>query len=202
MYLITAFFVFIISGCLHSPAIEKIHYYSVTPMITVEPVPCTGLTLGIRPLFSTHTYGTPMAYLDNNHQLGYQSRAEWAESPSHVVTRAIQDAIAESQQFADVGNAADMTRPDLLLTGELRIYQENRTVEPSMAEVEVRLELRQATEPGSLWAETLRETEPLKAPTPNALAEAMTTNVGRMAERVATTLKTLSLPPAEREQEL
>ncbi|HQM99759.1 MAG TPA: ABC-type transport auxiliary lipoprotein family protein [Candidatus Hydrogenedentes bacterium] len=171
-------------------------------MITVEPVPCTGLTLGIRPLFSTHTYGTPMAYLDNNHQLGYQSRAEWAESPSHVVTRAIQDAIAESQQFADVGNAADMTRPDLLLTGELRIYQENRTVEPSMAEVEVRLELRQATEPGSLWAETLRETEPLKAPTPNALAEAMTTNVGRMAERVATTLKTLSLPPAEREQEL
>jgi len=190
-----------VSGCLHGPVIEKIHYYAVTPIITVEPVLCTGLTLGIRPLFSTHTYGTPMAYLDDNHQLGYQSREEWAESPSHVVTRAIQDAIAASQQFADVGNAADMTRPDLLLTGELRIYQENRTVEPSMAEVEIRLELRQATEPGSLWAETLRETEPMKEATPSALAEAMTANIGRIAERVAIKLKTLSFPSVERLEE-
>jgi hypothetical protein len=94
-----------------------------------------------------------------------------------------------------------MTRPDLLLTGELRIYQENRTVEPSMAEVEIRLELRQATEPGSLWAETLRETEPMKEATPSALAEAMTANIGRIAERVAIKLKTLSFPSVERLEE-
>ena len=161
--------VLLLSGCLHSPVIEKTRYYAVTPAIKVNPVPSSGLTLGIRPLFVSHTYGPVMAYLDDNHQLGYRSGEEWAESPAYVVTRAIQDALAASRRFADVGNAADMARPDLLLTGELRIYRENRTVEPPTAELEIRLELRKATEPGSLWAETITESEPMKDDSPNAL---------------------------------
>jgi len=120
-----------------------------------------------------------------------------AENPAPIVTRAIQDALAASARFADVGNAADMARPDLLLTGELRAYRENRSLQPPQAELEVRLELRQATEPGSIWAETIRDTEPMKEDTPAALAESMTILVGRLAAHAASSIAAAPLPEKE-----
>ncbi len=189
--------VLVVPACLHSPEIDKIHYYAVIPEIHVAPATPTTLTLGVRPLFAKNTYSTAMAYLDDNYQLGYQSRHEWAENPAPIVTRAIQDALAASARFADVGNAADMARPDLLLTGELRAYRENRSLQPPQAELEVRLELRQATEPGSIWAETIRDTEPMKEDTPAALAESMTILVGRLAAHAASSIAAAPLPEKE-----
>lgn len=182
------------AGCLSAPQIERIQYYTVTPKITVEKAKATDYTLGIRPLFSSRTYGPSMAYLDNDHQLGYQPRNEWAESPSVVVTRAINDALAATERFSDVGNAADMVRPDLILTGELRVYQEDRTLTPPQAELEVRLELRQTMMPGALYAETIKESEPLQDNTPAAFASAMNIAVSRFAERVAANLIGINLP--------
>ncbi len=198
--LVTGIALLLSTGGLHAPKIETIRYYTVTPKITVEATTASPLTLGIRPIFSARVYGTAIAYLDHDLQIGYHPKDEWAEQPAAVVTRAISDALAASGRFADVGNAADMARPNLLLTGELRIYHENRTVEPPTAELEVRLELRQATEPGSLWAETIRETEPLRESTPAALAEAMGIVVTRFAERVATSIAAAPLPEPQKSQ--
>lgn len=181
-------------GCLHAPQVERTRFYTVTPEIVVEPVSVTPWTLGIRPLFASRTYGAPMAYLDDNFQVGYMQREEWAEPPANVVTRAINDALAATGRFADVGNAADMARPDLHLTGELRTYHENRTVEPHTAELEVRLELRRAVEPGSLWAETIKEAEPMAANTPQDFAKAMNVAVARFAGKVAVSVGSVPLP--------
>lgn len=182
------------TGCLHAPQVERTRYYTVTPEIAVEPVAATPWTLGVRPLFASRTYGSPMAYLDDNFQVGYMQKDEWAEPPANVLTRAINDSLAATQRFADVGNAADMVRPDLLLTGELRTYHENRTVVPHTAELEVRLELRPALEPGSLWAETIKEVEPLTGNTPQDFARAMNTAVARFAGRVAEKVGAVPLP--------
>lgn len=182
------------SGCLNAPEIERIRFYTVTPDISVERMQGTEWTLGLRPLFASRTYGASMAYLGDNHEVGYLPRDEWAEPPANVVTRAVTDALAATGRFADVGNAADMARPGLLLTGELRVYHENRTKEPHTAEVEVRLELRQAVEPGSLWAETIRETEPMAENTPQDFAKAMNAAVGRLAVQVASSIANVPLP--------
>ena len=182
------------TGCLHAPQVERTRYYTVTPEITVEPVSTTSWTLGVRPLFASRTYGAPMAYLDDNFQVGYMQRDEWAEPPANVVTRAINDSLAATRRFADVGNAADMARPDLLLTGELRSYHENRTVEPHVAELEVRLELRPAVEPGSIWAETIKEVEPMAGDAPQDFAKAMNVAVARFAREIAERIGNVPLP--------
>jgi ABC-type uncharacterized transport system auxiliary subunit len=90
-----------------------------------------------------------------------------------------------------VGNAFDMARPDAVLTAELRAFHENRAVQPPVAEVEVRLELREARSPQVLWAGTLREVEPLAGEEASALAVAMNAAVGRISVKAAQALSTL-----------
>lgn len=182
------------AGCLHRTEVERTRYYAIAPDVQVEPVQPIDVTLGIRPLFATRAYSTSMAFLDNNYQLGYRVRDEWAEPPANAVSRAISDGLSALGRFSDVGNAADMTRPDLIMTGELRVYHENRTVEPPFAELEVRIELRHSMSPGSLWADTLRETEPMSENTAHAFAEAMNAAVSRMAVRVAAAMGAVELP--------
>jgi ABC-type uncharacterized transport system auxiliary subunit len=199
IYLMTASLLLTgLSGCLSAPDIEKTRFYAITPGVDVAAVAETDWTLGIRPLFASRSYGTAMAYLGENHQISYLLKDEWAEQPANTITRAISDALSSTKRFADVGNAADMVRPDLLLTGELRVYQENRTLTPPVAEVEVRLELRQSTIPGSLWAETVRETEVMASDSPQDFAEAMNRTVGRLAEKTAESLAAVELPVLKR----
>lgn len=183
-------------GCLHAPDVERTRFYSVAPRIEMPAAQPLPLTLGIRPLFASRAYGAPMAYLDDNHQIGYRTRDEWAEPPATVVTRAISDALVASGRFADVGNAADMTRPELLLTGELRIYHENRTIEPHVAEIEVRVELRQSAKPGSVYAATIHETEPIASDSPLAFAEAMNLAVARLSTQIAESIAQVELGEA------
>ena len=186
------------AGCLHTPEVERTRYYSVSPSVGAVQAERTDWTLGIRPMFASRAYGLQMAFLDDSYQIGYRSRDEWAEPPAHVVTRAVADALAATGRFADVGNAADMTRPDLLLTGELRLFHENRTLEPASSEVEVRVELRFSMAPGSLWAETIREFEPMRGNTAAAFAEATNIAVNRLAGRVATSIANIDLPDLQR----
>lgn len=182
-------------GCLHAPQIEKTRYFTASPILQVEQAEPTAYTLGIRPFFAARAYALPMAYLDNAYQLKYRELDLWAESPALTVTRIIQDALATTGRFADVGNAADMVRPDLLLTGELRIYRENRTQDPPIAELEVRLELRRAFAPGSLWADTIHITEPMQDTSALSYAEAIARALNRLALQVASEITALPLPP-------
>ncbi len=137
-----------------------------------------------------------MARLDSAHQLSYRDRDQWAEPPPNTVTRALGDAVVATGRFKDVGNAADMARPDLLLTGELRMFHENNAMTPPCAEIEVRLELRPAREQGALWAETLRETAPMESDTPEAVAAAMNMALSRLIVRAAESMATVTPPDA------
>lgn len=184
------------AGCLTSREIERTRHYTLYPEIHVDTAPALDLTLGIRPLFAARAYGVLMAVLDGDHQMGFRDRDQWAEPPANTVTRAVSDAIAATGRFKDVGNAADMTRPDLLLTGELRMFHENRSVSPPMAELEVRLELRPARQPGVLWAETMREAVPMEGHTPAAFAAAMNLALTSLARHAAAEIAAIE-PPEE-----
>jgi ABC-type uncharacterized transport system auxiliary subunit len=182
------------SGCLTSPNIEITRHYTLQPIVQTETVQKVDFTLGIRPFFAARPFGLEMAFLDDAHQLGYRSKDHWAEPPANTITRAVSDAIADSHRFSDVGNAADMARPDILLTGEVRIFYENRTVAPPQAEVEVRFEMRLARQPGALWAKTLQETEPLDSEDPQSFAQAMNRAVERLAQRAAQEIVSTPMP--------
>lgn len=152
------------------------------------------LTLGVRPFLAAKPYAQPMAYLGEDRELVFRDRVHWAEPPGEVLTRAVRDALAASGRFQDVGDAADMARPDLILTGEVRRFLENRTVTPAMAEVAVHIEVREARGVRLLWAGLLRATEPVHEATPGALTAAMSEAVARIAEDAARTLAGVSFP--------
>lgn len=179
-------FLMLSAGCLSPGTLQPTRYYALAPdHAPIRSEHPTGLTLGIRPLLAARPYGLPMAVLEADGRLSYREKLEWAEMPDRTVTRAITDLLAASGHFQDVGNAADMARPDLLLTGELRSFHENRGHQPPLAEVEVRVEVRYARHTGTIWAQTLREAEPMADSEPAVFAAAMNRAVTRLATRIA-----------------
>lgn len=181
-------------GCLTTPRISPVRLFPVEPQMNISAVESTALTLGVRPLLVARPYKSQMAYLDETQAIGYRVNEEWAENPGDIVTRAVLDALAATHRFQDAGNAADMARPDLIMTGEVRKFHENRNANPRTADVEVRFELREARENGSLWAATLSAQAPMEGDSAADLAQAMGRAVGRVVEMATEAIVKTELP--------
>ena len=173
-----------IAGCRGGTYIATTRY-TVDPVIDATPAEQTDRALGIRPLEAAEPYGLKVCFRDQGHVLGQYTHTEWAEYPRDTFTRALIDAVAATQRFKDVGDALYLARPDLMLTGELRKFDEVRTTNPWTALCEVRLELREALGSEALWAATLSASEPLERNDVSALAEAMSKAVARIVSQAA-----------------
>ncbi len=182
-----------LSSCLTAGTISPTRYYAVEPQIevaAVEQVPCT---LGLRALASARPYDTRMAYRDSDLRIGYRD-TEWAELPSHVVTRALDDAIDATGRFSDSGNAIDMARPDLMLTGELRRFYEDRGGTPAKAVVELGLEVREARGEAAPWDAIIRAEVPIEGAEASAVAIAMSEAVAQAVREAAAEIARLDCP--------
>jgi ABC-type uncharacterized transport system auxiliary subunit len=164
------------------------------PRIEVQDGEPTGLRLGMRPLSTSRPYGERMVYLVEGHQLRYFGNAEWAEPPDDAVTRTIMDALDQMARFRDVGDATALGAPDLILTGELRRFDEVRTTDPWQAVVEVRLELRTLGGRQPVWDGAIRVEQPIEERTPAGFAEAMNEALAGLAKKVAATLAEVEMP--------
>lgn len=202
----------VLAGCAGNKAVP-IRHFLLEPQLTPQPQPqavgqgtspavlttadgvdaATGYTLGVRPFVAVKPYSLPMIYLVSEHEVGLSTAEEWAEPPEDGLTRVVADALAETGRFQDVGNAADMARPDFILTGEVRRFLEDRTVTPSVADLEVRLEVREARDVRLIWAATLRAQVPVQADTPNAVAAAMSEAAAIVARDAARAVSTVAL---------
>jgi ABC-type uncharacterized transport system auxiliary subunit len=170
-----------LAGCLSARNITPTRHYTVDPKVQVERGKTVDKTLGYRPLEVAQPYERRIAFVTQDHFLGYRDREEWAEKPGDTVTRTIADALANTGCFKDVGDASRLARPELMLTGELRKFQENRTQKPYTAEIEVRLELREARGSGLIWAGTLQAAVPVAGEAKaSALADAMAKAVSQV----------------------
>lgn len=174
-----------LAGCLGPANVVPMRLYTLDPGIQVEENARTGLTLGLRPLRAAQPYSRKMAYLAEDNRIAYRAMDEWAEGPSEVVTRALIEALSGTRAFADVGDAGFMARPDLMLTGEIRKYHEDRTEAPPRAHLEVRIEMREARGAAALLAETLRIREPMDGETAADFAAAMERAVAKLAAAAA-----------------
>ncbi len=175
----------VLGGCLNAREIPPTLRYAIDPEIAAEPATATEFTVGVRPFEVSLPYRLSMAYRDSDLRIGYREREEWAEMPGDVLTRAVIDAIAATEHFCDTGDAAEMARPDFMLTGELRRFYEDRHTTPWSAVVELRLELREARGTHAPWAETLRANVPLEGQSATALAQAMSKAVAQVAQSAA-----------------
>jgi len=174
----------IAAGCL-TPRFTPPTKYFLQPGVNVTAAQTLDKTLGIRPIVAARPYKQKIVYRDAGFVLGEYSAAEWAELPADVLTRVLTDAIVATHHYKDVGNAADLSAPDLILTGELRKFDIVRAAEPWKAECEVRLELRDAQQPQAIWADTLTESEPLERNDLAAVPAAMGRAVERVVKRAA-----------------
>lgn len=165
------------AGCLGSRTYTPYKLYVVDPgagAVAGSGGPSSALTLGVRDISPARPYGqTRIAYRAEALEVGYYSEAQWAELPAETLTRAFTDALAASGAFADVGRMLDLATPALILTGDLRRFDEVRTTDPWTALCEVRLELRRGPGRELVWAETLTASVPLEEHSVPALAQAM-----------------------------
>lgn len=183
-----------LAGCLGPRTLYPPAHYVLAPTPTVQDAAATPLTLGVRPLATARPYGLPMAYVDAQGRMGFRNDESWTETPTAAVTRALTDALAESGRFADVGNAADMARPDLTLTGEIRHFHEDRAGNPPQAVFSVRIELRPARDAGVIWADTVEARAPLVGGSPAAFARAMGEAVSAAVTGIVAAINAADLP--------
>jgi ABC-type uncharacterized transport system auxiliary subunit len=127
-----------------------------------------------------------IVYRDADSELGQYENVEWAELPRDAVVRALLDAVIATGRFADAGLATNMTQPNLILTGQLRKFDLDRTSKPWKAICEVRLELRETFGTALLYGETLTATQPLAENEIAALPPAMSAAVSQVIRKAAT----------------
>lgn len=174
------------AGCLTAREFTPTLRYTFTPEI---PVVAAGQpadeTLAVRPLESARPYKQNIVYR-NGLEIGHYASVEWAELPADAVGRALRDALLASGRYRDVGSALDLTKPTYILTGQLRKFDLVKDIHPWYAEVEVRLEVREALGRRLVWASTLNATEQLDQDEIGALPAAMGRAVSRLIAEAAT----------------
>lgn len=168
-----------------TPGYTPITRYFIDANVDVAKAQPSDKTLGVRALDAERPYKQKIVYRDAGFVLGNHEMIEWAELPRDVVTRALIDALVATGRFKDVGDAVNLAAPDLILTGELRKFDEVRTTDPWTAQCEVRLELREAQGPQALWAGTLSARVPLERNETAALAPAMSRAVAEIVKKAA-----------------
>lgn len=177
----------VLSGCLSAGEVKPVNYYFLDPPLNVENRTPGNDTLGVHPLNTALPLDRRMAYRTEGAKVGYRT-TEWADRPGDAATRALLDALVASQRFRDVGLASEMSRPDLVLTGELRRFYENRTVSPATAEAEIRFELRKARDNAGVWSETLHVEKPIDGEDATALAAAMSQALGELISKAVNSM--------------
>ncbi|GMW02912.1 MAG: hypothetical protein AMXMBFR84_40480 [Candidatus Hydrogenedentota bacterium] len=179
------------TGCLTRSYVPTARY-ALAPQPTVEPGVSTGQSLAVRLLIAAQPYNQPIVYRTSDFEVGTFPYAEWAEPPREVVTRALMDALTASGRFSDVGYSLDQTRPNLILSGEVRRFDILRDEEPWKALCEVRLELRKAIEKELIWQDTLVATKDLTgndvADAPAAMSSAISEIVNKAVRDIGASL--------------
>lgn len=183
--LLTVAVVFPGAGCITS-TYKPTRFYALEPVVQVAAVETVPKVLGVRPLEPAQPYTKrQMVYRAEDRVLGFQQYDEWSELPGDTVTRTLMDALVATKRFADVGNASDVGASDLILTGQLRKFDEVRSGDPWAAECEIRLELREGLARTLVWANTLSVRKPLGKRSPAGFAAAMNDAVSEMAQEAA-----------------
>lgn len=178
----------LMSGCLTPKSIEPTRFYTVTPEPFAAGAPASSHTLGLRPLIAARPYKLEVAYRAETNRLAYFPRSEWAELPGTLVSRALADAITQSNLFSDAGDAATMARPELIFTGELRRFEADFTTTPPHFVATISASIRNAADGGAVWRGEAESRIPLAITGPEGATDGALTEIARAASEAITAL--------------
>ena len=184
----------VMAGCA-TPTFEPVVSYVLEPTPQVNPAQPTELTLGLRPIQAAKPYKQPIVYRDGQ-ELGTYPDIQWSELPDTINTRALTEALVATGRFRDVGNAADMHTPDLILVGQLRKLDDLRGPDGRTAECELRVEVRWALGTDVVLADTFSARVPLERNEIDALPEAMRRALQEVVSQAATQIAAQELAGA------
>lgn len=164
------------AGCLTNREPLHLSTYIISPDPPVDVMGETGgPALAMRAFEPVRIYSTTrMVYRKGEYEVDVRKDGEWAEMPSDAVHRALHDALTRSRVFSDVGPALNVKASGLVLTGQLRRFDEDRSQSPPQAVVEIRLDLRSDGDGRLLWTGVAAARAPVEGPHPSDLAAAMT----------------------------
>jgi ABC-type uncharacterized transport system auxiliary subunit len=171
---------------------ETRYYRLVAPQVVERNA--SGPILAIEELAVDPAYDDPrMAYRESPHRVDYYEYHQWAADPGPLVSGFLRDAYDATGRFQRVTADHDPAATLLLGGRVLAIGEVDVTSRRWTAEIELELSLRDARTGDTLWSGRVRESEPVRARTPEALAAAVSRALARVVAR--TTPEILAHPP-------
>jgi cholesterol transport system auxiliary component len=142
-------------------------------------------TLLVLPTHAAAAYDTTqMAYSTAPYEVAYFARNEWADTPAHMLNALLVRTIDGMRRFRAVAAGPQTARPDYALATELIELRQDFTVEPPLACLALRAELRDAQ--GRTFASKTFETSaPMAARSPQAGAAAANAAAAQALREIA-----------------
>ncbi len=126
-----------------------------------------------------------IVYRESPEQVGYYEYHRWAEDPPESVARSLLRHVRARGTFASAARFDGRTRADFILRGELSRLEEVDHTGSVTAEVELSLELVEASTARVVWSGSASESEAVPASEVRSVVERLSVAADRAIDRLA-----------------
>jgi ABC-type uncharacterized transport system auxiliary subunit len=144
------------------------------------------LTLVLEPLTTDQAYDDErIVYRTTPYRLDYYQYHRWSAAPGTMVGNYLEHALERSGRFRAVTRESSADAPVILGGRVVAIEEVDKSKTEWVGRIVVELTLTEARTNKTLWTEQFEELEPLKAQSPEGLAQALSVAMGRIAAKAA-----------------
>lgn len=159
-------------------------YYQLAP--PAERVAGGELTLVLEPLATDSGYDDErIVYRTTPYRLDYYQYHRWSAAPGTLISNYLEQALERSGKFRAVIREASSDAPAVLGGRVVAIEEVDLGPKRWVGRIVVELAVTDPRSGVVLWSEQFEETEPLDKQTPEGLARALSSAMGRIAARAA-----------------
>lgn len=176
----------LLSACASTP---ETHFYRLSaPTQTLASQPVAGV-LYVESFEADAVFSDDrVVYRTSPYKLDYYNYHRWTSPPAVHLTDYLRDAYARSGLFNRVVTASTPP-PDAILAGRVTGFEEvDESASVWLGRLELELTLTDAQSMAILWNQRFSESEPIAERTPEGLAIALSTAVGRIVQSSAPAL--------------
>ncbi len=172
--------------------IPQTRYYALSP--AEGPRGRADLVLALEPLETDAGYDDErIVYRSTPYRLDYYQYHRWSAAPGVMIGNYLEQALERSGRFREVVREIS-TQSTTVLGGRVVAIEEiDRSKTAWVGRIVVELHLSDTRTGETVWTQQFEEEEPLPTQSPEGLARALSTALGRIAAEAAPTIAELSL---------
>lgn len=129
-----------------------------------------------------------IVYRTTPFRLDYYQYQRWSSAPGVMVGNYLEQALEKSGKFRSVVREMTADAPVVLAGRVIAIEEVDRSKTEWLGRIVIELQLTDARTNETLWTDQFDETEPLKAQTPEGLAQAISVAMARIVDHTLPTL--------------